>query len=395
MHEIMMKPAGPARSRAKASDASPGGGVSLGRWLGIDLRLESSWFVSFALLTFSLSTMLGAAHPELSTPVHWMVALSGSLLFFGSILTHEFAHSVVALRCGIRVRSITLHIFGGISRLGSEATRPRDEFLIAIVGPLTSAYLGLFFLGGSAGAPASVDRQLRGELAGRREPRARGIQSAPRLAPGRRARPSSGRLGRQGRRGPGEPGRSPGRRDRGLRTPSSGRDPGLRIPTVRRRPLAGTHRLVPPVGRSGRAQAVFREILGHLRVSDVMRAPVPAADPLGSIGSIVRERVLKTGERAFFLREGDRHLGWVTLREIKRVPRDEWDLTTLRDVMVPLGELAGVSPSDSLMQAFERLDEAATSQLPVLEDRVLVGMLSREDVLRLVGSHLELKAGSH
>lgn len=391
----MTKPAGPARSRAKASDTSPGGGVSLGRWLGIDLRLESSWFVIFALLTFSLSTMLGAAHPELSPPVHWMVALSGSLLFFGSILAHEFAHSVVALRCGIRVRSITLHIFGGISRLGSEATRPRDEFLIAIVGPLTSAYLGLFFLGAARALPlpsigncvahwlGTVNLGLAAfnllpglPLDGGRVLRAAVWAAKGDAAKANRAALRAGVTVAYGLLLLG------GTLAFGLRQFTTGLWLGL----------IGWFLL--SAARSSRGQALFREILGHLRVSDVMRPPVPAADPLASIGSIVRERVLKTGERAFFLRESDGYLGWVTLREIKRVPRDEWDLTTLRDVMVPLGELARVSPSDPLVRAFDKLDDAAASQLPVLEDQALVGMLSREDVLRLIGNHLELKAGS-
>jgi Zn-dependent protease/CBS domain-containing protein len=78
--------------------------------------------------------------------VHWVMALSSGLIFFGSILIHELAHSVVAMRFGIPVRSITLFIFGGVSQIGGEAKRPRHEFLMAIVGPLTSLILaGVFF----------------------------------------------------------------------------------------------------------------------------------------------------------------------------------------------------------------------------------------------------------
>jgi hypothetical protein len=95
--------------------------VSLGRWFGIEIRLEPSWFVIFVLLTFSLSGMLAAAHPDLAPAVHRTVALLGSVFFFGSILTHEMAHSLVAIRSGVRVHSITLHIFGGVSRLDRRA----------------------------------------------------------------------------------------------------------------------------------------------------------------------------------------------------------------------------------------------------------------------------------
>src|SRR5690606_19183089 len=70
------------------------------------------------------------------------------------VCSSDLAHSVIALRYGIPVKSITLFIFGGVSQIGGEAKRPRHEFLMAIVGPLTSLvmaglFLGLWFLVGA------------------------------------------------------------------------------------------------------------------------------------------------------------------------------------------------------------------------------------------------------
>jgi Zn-dependent protease/CBS domain-containing protein len=79
--------------------------------------------------------------------LHWLMAIVSGLVFFASILAHELAHSLVAERQGVAVKGITLFIFGGVSQITSESRRPLHEFIMAIVGPLTSVLLGaLFFL---------------------------------------------------------------------------------------------------------------------------------------------------------------------------------------------------------------------------------------------------------
>ena len=80
-----------------------------------------------------------------------MVALATSLLMFLSVLAHELSHSLVAIQRGIPVKGITLFVLGGVSQIAKEAERPSTEFMIAIVGPLTSFALGLGFLGISIG----------------------------------------------------------------------------------------------------------------------------------------------------------------------------------------------------------------------------------------------------
>src|SRR5688500_15663084 len=79
--------------------------------------------------------------------LHWVMAIASGLIFFLSILIHEFAHSIVALRFGIPVKSITLFVFGGVSQIGGEAKRPLQEFLMAIMGPFTSLILAAAFFG--------------------------------------------------------------------------------------------------------------------------------------------------------------------------------------------------------------------------------------------------------
>jgi len=121
------------------------GNISLGRVFGIPLRLHYTWFIIFALVTTSL-----VLYPfEQPYPIEQRIILGilASLLFFASIITHELAHSILAIRNNIPVKEITLFVFGGVSQITKEATRPRVELSIAIVGPLTSLVLAGIFYG--------------------------------------------------------------------------------------------------------------------------------------------------------------------------------------------------------------------------------------------------------
>ncbi len=120
--------------------------IPLGRILGIPLGLDYSWFLIFALVTWSLAgSYFPEQYPGWTTELYWTVGLATSLLFFGSVVLHELGHSAIALRNGIPVRSITLFIFGGVAQIGREPGSPGVEFRIAIAGPIMSfALAGLF-----------------------------------------------------------------------------------------------------------------------------------------------------------------------------------------------------------------------------------------------------------
>jgi len=122
-------------------------GLRIGRVFGIPIYIHPSWFVIFALITFSLATQFTQQHPRWSHAQHWSLGILTSLLFFGSVVFHELAHSAVALRYRIPVALITLFVFGGIARIGREAESAKQEFNIAITGPLSSYFLsGAFWL---------------------------------------------------------------------------------------------------------------------------------------------------------------------------------------------------------------------------------------------------------
>lgn len=126
--------------------ALPQRGISLFRIGGIEIKIDYSWFIIFALVFLSLSLgYFPHRYPDQSVWIYWLGGLLAALLFFASILVHELSHSFMAIHYGIDIRAITLFVFGGMAQIAKEAGDAKTEFRIAIVGPLTSFVLSLLF----------------------------------------------------------------------------------------------------------------------------------------------------------------------------------------------------------------------------------------------------------
>ena len=119
------------------------------------MRVSYTWLVIFGLVITSLALFqFPDSYPHWSVLEYWLIAVVTALFFFASVVLHELAHSLLALRHGLPVKSITLFIFGGVSHIAREAERPRAEALIALAGPISSlliaaAFLPLAFFGDS------------------------------------------------------------------------------------------------------------------------------------------------------------------------------------------------------------------------------------------------------
>ena len=114
--------------------------IRVGNLFGIPFYINPSWFLVLALMTFSYGGQL-ALFPQLGGIIPWLLGLVASLLLFASVLAHELGHSFVAIAQGIKVKSITLFLFGGLASLEKESDTPLQSFLIAIAGPLVSLFL--------------------------------------------------------------------------------------------------------------------------------------------------------------------------------------------------------------------------------------------------------------
>jgi Zn-dependent protease len=122
--------------------------IRLGRIFGIPLGLHYSYFVLLALLTWRVS---GAVFPDRYSGwdswVYWATGAIAAILLSASVVLHELAHSLVARSRGIEVEGINLFILGGVSNLDADSQRARDEFVIAVVGPVTSLLISVILWG--------------------------------------------------------------------------------------------------------------------------------------------------------------------------------------------------------------------------------------------------------
>ncbi|MEU1308630.1 site-2 protease family protein [Streptomyces cinnamoneus] len=149
------RPAGPGDRRPQRPKEA-GGGILMGRPFGVPVYVAPSWFLVAALITWVFGGQLDRVLPELGR-ARYLVALFFAVAFYASVLVHELAHTVAALRFKLPVRRIQLQFFGGVSEIEKESETPGREFVLAFVGPLLSLVLaGAFYLGLLAVEPESV-----------------------------------------------------------------------------------------------------------------------------------------------------------------------------------------------------------------------------------------------
>ncbi len=366
-------------------------GWRLGRVAGIELLVDYSWLLIFALVTFSLAQQFAAGEGVLGVDA-WFAAALVSLVFFASILLHELGHSLTAQRLGIRVRSITLFLFGGVAELSSEAKRPREEIVVALAGPLVSVLLGLFFLGLAAGVAEGEGLTGRGlGWLGRINL----MLAAFNVVPGF---PLDG-----------------GRVLRGVLWSISGdftratRVAGAcgaafawflmgvgALGAVLGGQLVGGIWLVLigwfllSAARATVGQEALQRALARVSVRDTL---VPVSEALlsgtESLAEVLDTMVLRQGRRTFFVVDPEGRLrGLVTLRELAQTPPAARATTRAAQVMLGAEQLAVASPSDSGEAALSRMVELGVNQLPVLSEGRLVGAVTREALLGVVRAHL-------
>jgi Zn-dependent protease len=307
------------------------------------------------------------------------------------VLLHELSHSLVARARGLPVAGITLFIFGGVSTIQGEAEEPGDEFWMALVGPLTSfaiaaaAWLLLRLMGSGRTPSAAVLNYLAYAnlalgvfnlipgfpLDGGRVLRAllwgvlHDLRQATRIAAG---------IGK---------GIAylfiAGGVFMGFGTPFF----GLRADVLNGIWLAFIGWFLLNAANASDRQARGR---GPRRgsVAALMQAPplVVSSDLL--LGDLVSQDGLGQGVGALIVADGRRLVGLVSLSDVHQVPPERWSTTPVRAVMTPASRLATVEPESSVREALARLAERDVNQLPVIHNGVLVGMLSRADVIRFL-----------
>jgi Zn-dependent protease/CBS domain-containing protein len=387
-------------------------GLRLGRLFGISINIDWSWLLIFFLVTWNLATSFAQIHPAWEPALTWGLGIVAALLFFASVLAHELAHALVAKAQNIPVRNITLFLFGGVSNLEQDPPSPRAEFLMAIVGPITSIVLGVIFLlaaGLGVGAMGNVATNPAA-LASRLDPLTtllmwlgpiNLILGIFNLVPGFPL--DGGRVLRS----------ILWAATKNLRTATRWASWigqaiawlmivggiamifGTRLPFFGSGVVGGVWLAVIGWFLSNAAvqsyqQLVIHDMLEGVPVTRLMRTNVPAVAPSMSISTLVDNYILHSDERAFPVLEGDRPVGLVTLDDVRKVARDAWDTTTVGEIMTPSDRLAVVTPQQDAAAALDKLIQRDVRQVPVMLDGHVIGMVRRRDIVRW----LQLQSGA-
>ena len=365
--------------------------IPLGRIFGIEIGLDYSWFVIFALLTWMLAT---SYYPDefknWSTSLYWLTGAATAIMLFVSVLLHELGHSVIALRYKIPVRSITLLLFGGVAQIEKEPPSPKVEFLVAIGGPLVSLALAAFFYAVqpvvSGVAPLlgltkylayiNMALFLFNLIPGYPLDGGRVFRAIIWAATGSMTRSTSIAA-------------SVGRFFAfvlifvGIVQMLNGNVGGGIW-------IAFIGWFLDNAASVQLQQVLLQGMLNGYRVAQAMNTHYTMVPENLRLQELVDERILGSGQRYFLVNRGDKILGMITLHGIKDVPREKWTITNVADVMLPFSALKCTSPDTELWSALQNMDRAGVNQMPVVQAGKVVGMLSRDDAITFLRSLQEL-----
>ena len=357
--------------------------IKLGRVFGIPVGVHYSWFLILFMVTFLLSGDFGGGYKG------WAAALGTALLFFLSVLAHELSHSVVALSRGIPVKGITLFVFGGVSQISREASRPLVEFMIAIVGPLCSVLLGFAFWGlyfalndishlladmasvlGTVNIVLGIFNMLPGfPLDGGRVLRAvlwwatRSYWTATRIATG------SGQ---------------------GIALLLVG---GGVVVVVLDNLVQGVWLMLIGLFLFSIASASYRQMrhrenLRHRTALDLMTAQCPLVPGDLSLSQIVEIYGAPSGSMVILATQGGQVTGLLTSQAIASVPRDRWDHILVQAVATPVHQATAVAPDDDALRVLELMEEKDLNEVIIVSEGTLLGCVCKESIRTLARAQM-------
>lgn len=364
-----------------------GGTIRLARIFGFDINVHWSWIFIFFLITATFSSsVLEHFYPDWPASRRWVVGGFISAIFFLSILLHEMSHALVARRYGIPVSSITLFLFGGVSNLGRDPDNARQEFWIAVVGPITSIGLaallgaGYFVLypldagvaGVSAhlavlmnvslglfnlvpGFPLDGGRVLRSALWARKKDLLGATRIASRVGEGV-----------------------------AYATMAIGVAAFLFVDVIMGIWLFLIGNFLRGSAEASYAQLFTATVLKGIPARVVATTAYTGVSPELTLTDLAEQHILAGRGRCFPVVAGEELLGLVTLTDLQRTPRDKWGQTTVYRAMTPFSQLKTVGANDDLATVMALISNDNLNQVPLVEGRLLRGLILRADLLRYI-----------
>jgi Zn-dependent protease/CBS domain-containing protein len=370
------------------------GSLVLGAIRGIPIRIHFTWLIIFGLLSWSLASgYFPQRYPDLPITAYWIKAIIAALFLFGSVLVHELMHALMAQHLRVPIAGITLFALGGVSEMQQEPPSPSAEFKIAIVGPLASLVLaGVFWLIWRALEREGPDPSFAAialYLVGLNT-----VVAVFNLLP---AFPLDG--------------------GRVLRAIIWGITKNLRKATYLATRVGrvfayilisvGALSLFAGAGFQGvwmaligffllqgaqasYTQVLLKEALAGIAVRDIMVKDVVSVPPGLSVRALIERYFLTHGYGGFPVVENGQVSGIVSLGDVKRVPPEDYDRLTVREVMIPLTERLTIAPEEDVSLALQRMAEEELGRLIVMQRGRMLGLVTKTGLSRFLQMKLEL-----
>jgi Zn-dependent protease/CBS domain-containing protein len=367
--------------------------ITLFRLFGFEVRLDASWIVVAALVTWSLAAaVFPSQYPTLSRAAYWWMGLVGALGLFGSVVLHELCHALVARQYRLPMKGITLFIFGGVAEMGGEPQSPKVEFLMALAGPVASILLGLVFQAIAAGG-TSAPPQVLGVISYLGW--INWILAAFNLIP---AFPLDG-----GRVLRAAVWHWTGNLTRATEVASKiGTAFAFLLMLFAALQLFSGNMIsaiwyfLIGMFLRGASQMSYRQVLVKSALEGVtvrrfMRHAV-AVDPELTVRQLVDEYMYRYDLKVYpVVGDAEDLIGCVTTDDVKQIPREEWDQHRVSEIAKPCSAALTVSPDSDALQALAKISEGGAGGLLVVERNHLLGIVSPRDVMNFMSAKMELE----
>jgi Zn-dependent protease/predicted transcriptional regulator len=371
-----------------------GRSVSLFKIFGFEIKIDLSWLILAALITWSLATgLFPEYYKELPRAAYWWMGGAGAVGLFLSIIIHELAHSLVARNYGISMKGITLFIFGGVAEMENDPPNPRAEFFMAIVGPLSSAAIALFlfFIMFSA-QEAKLPVTVKGVLAYLAWLNI--VLAVFNLVP---AFPlDGGRILRS----------ILWRWKKNLRWATAiaakvGSGLGIAliiagiISIFMGNYVGGLWWFMIGLFMRSAAQRSYQQILAQGIFSSKKVKDLMIKDPLTvprslSLEEFVNDYVYKYHYQMYPVLSFGKLTGCISVHQAAAMPRDEWTMQTVGAVATPCNEYTTIGPEEDANKALDIMNRTGNNRLMVVDGDKLVGIIALKDMLTLLSLKMEL-----
>lgn len=369
------------------------------RVAGIPIQIDISWIVIVVVLTWSLTLMFAHLYthddyPGWTAGVYGAMGATTTIGLFVCLVLHELGHSLVAQRFGVRIRSITLFIFGGVAELEKEPPSARAEFWIAVAGPAVSIVLAaglwlLFILGGAMGWFVPVLGVLRHLAVLNAVLVAFNMVPAFPLDGGRVLRAIVWAVTGDLRRATAVTAQM------GLGFGTLLIFFGL-LGILSGQALPGMWWLLigwflQNAARSGYEAMVVRGVLGGQPVRRFMTKDVSSVSPELDVEQLVEKYIYQQHHRIYPVRTNGQLLGYVTPEEIKHLPRTEWPRHHVSEIMSTDVQPVQIAAETDAVDALAQMQRTGETRLLVVDAGSLVGVITLKDLLDFLSLKMELE----